>query len=302
MSQNYSNVAVETTLSVGINASTTTITVGATTGFPSPNFTLVIDQGTASEELVLVTAVGGTTLTVTRGYDGTTGTSHSTGATVRHAHSAKDFKDSRDHEAATAVHGATGAVVGTTNAQTLTNKTISLGSNTVSGTLAQLSTAVSDDDVVGLAAAQTLTNKTLTAPAMTAPTASGSLAGFGGAWTAYTPDLTNFTATVNRARYTQIGKTVKGQVSLALTGAASGELRVSLPVAAPSNTDDPVVGAVDGYDISTSTNGRTGTVKLGNSGASLVFYFGGTSYANASTPFTWASGDVLRFNFEYEAA
>ena len=48
--------------------------------------------------------------------------------------------------------------------ETLTNKTISLGSNTISSTLAQLNTAVSDADVVSLAGSETLTNKTLTAP------------------------------------------------------------------------------------------------------------------------------------------
>jgi len=46
-------------------------------------------------------------------------------------------------------------------AQTLTNKTIALGSNTISGTLAQFNTALTDDDFAALAAAQTLTNKSL---------------------------------------------------------------------------------------------------------------------------------------------
>jgi hypothetical protein len=55
------------------------------------------------------------------------------------------------------------------SAQTLTNKTISLGSNTVSMTLAQLNTAVSDADVVSLAGSETLTNKTLTSPTMSTP-------------------------------------------------------------------------------------------------------------------------------------
>ena len=48
--------------------------------------------------------------------------------------------------------------------ETLTNKTISLGSNTVSSTLAQLNTAISDADVASLAGSETLTNKTLTSP------------------------------------------------------------------------------------------------------------------------------------------
>jgi hypothetical protein len=53
--------------------------------------------------------------------------------------------------------------------ETLTNKTISLASNTVTSTLAQLNTAISDADVATLAGTETLTNKTLTSPTMTTP-------------------------------------------------------------------------------------------------------------------------------------
>jgi len=53
---------------------------------------------------------------------------------------------------------------------TLTNKSISLGSNTVTSTLAQLNTAVSDADVASLAGTETLTNKTLTSPVINTPT------------------------------------------------------------------------------------------------------------------------------------
>lgn len=47
--------------------------------------------------------------------------------------------------------------------QTLSNKTIALGSNTVSGTLAQFNTAVTDADLASLAGSETLTNKTINA-------------------------------------------------------------------------------------------------------------------------------------------
>ena len=53
--------------------------------------------------------------------------------------------------------------------ETLTNKTIALGSNTVSGTIAQFNTAVTDADLATLAGTETLTNKTLTSPTMTTP-------------------------------------------------------------------------------------------------------------------------------------
>jgi hypothetical protein len=57
-----------------------------------------------------------------------------------------------------------------TGTQTLTNKSISLGSNTVTSTLAQLNTAISDADVASLAGTETLTNKTLTTPTINGPT------------------------------------------------------------------------------------------------------------------------------------
>lgn len=55
-------------------------------------------------------------------------------------------------------------------AQTLTNKVIALGSNTVSGTLAEFNAAVTDANLASIAGAETLTNKTLTSPAITTPT------------------------------------------------------------------------------------------------------------------------------------
>ena len=60
---------------------------------------------------------------------------------------------------------------------TLTNKTIALGSNTVSGTTAQFNTALSDGSFTTLAGTETLTNKTLTNPTINAATFSGVLAG-----------------------------------------------------------------------------------------------------------------------------
>lgn len=51
-----------------------------------------------------------------------------------------------------------------TGSETLTNKTIALGSNTVSGTTAQFNTALSDGDFATLAGTEALTNKTLTTP------------------------------------------------------------------------------------------------------------------------------------------
>jgi hypothetical protein len=48
--------------------------------------------------------------------------------------------------------------------QTLTNKTVNLASNTVTGTTAEFNTALSDGSFATLAGSETLTNKTLTSP------------------------------------------------------------------------------------------------------------------------------------------
>ena len=52
----------------------------------------------------------------------------------------------------------------TSGTATLTNKTIALGSNTISGTTAQFNSALSDGSFATLAGSETLTNKTLTSP------------------------------------------------------------------------------------------------------------------------------------------
>ena len=59
-----------------------------------------------------------------------------------------------------------------TNSVTLTNKTLALGSNTISGTLAQFNTAVTDATLVSTTGTETLTNKSLTAPTLTGSSAS----------------------------------------------------------------------------------------------------------------------------------
>jgi hypothetical protein len=58
----------------------------------------------------------------------------------------------------------TDTLVGRATSDTLTNKSISLNTNTITGTLAEFNTAVSDADFASLAGTETLSNKTLTAP------------------------------------------------------------------------------------------------------------------------------------------
>ena len=60
--------------------------------------------------------------------------------------------------------------VSASSTNTFSNKSISLGSNTVTSTLAQLNTAVTDADLASLAGTETFTNKTLTSPVINTPT------------------------------------------------------------------------------------------------------------------------------------
>lgn len=110
----YSSTAVRTTLNSGINSSATSIAVASTSGFPaSVPFTLIIDQDLVTEEVVTCTAVSGTTLTVTRGVDGTSAVAHDAGATVNHGVSARDFDEPNAHIADTSnPHSVTAAQVG----------------------------------------------------------------------------------------------------------------------------------------------------------------------------------------------
>jgi hypothetical protein len=69
-----------------MSSSDTSFTLVSATGWPgSPgnNFFVVIDRGTSSEEKVLCSSNSGTTVTVSaRGQDGTSATTHNSGATV----------------------------------------------------------------------------------------------------------------------------------------------------------------------------------------------------------------------------
>ena len=63
-----------------------------------------------------------------------------------------------------------GTVLTETSADTLTNKSIDLATNTITGTTANFNTALSDDDFATIAGTETLTNKTLTSPVINTPT------------------------------------------------------------------------------------------------------------------------------------
>jgi hypothetical protein len=118
--RNYSSRSQQTTLSVGINSSATSITVGSASNLlggvtgaslsSTSTFTVVIDPDTALEEIVDITGVSGNVLTIVRGVETNpaTGQAHGAGAVIRHMAIGRDYRDSNTHiEGTLAGHAAT---------------------------------------------------------------------------------------------------------------------------------------------------------------------------------------------------
>jgi len=88
----YKGAAAQTTITGSLASGATSITIAATTGWPTTAavpFYVVISPGTAQEEKCTAT-ISGSTLTLTRAQDDTTAQTHSSGATIYPVFSADD--------------------------------------------------------------------------------------------------------------------------------------------------------------------------------------------------------------------
>jgi hypothetical protein len=148
---------------------------------------------------------------------------------------------------------ATDTLVGKATTDTLTNKSISLTTNTVTGTKAEFNSAMSDADFATIAGTETLTNKTLTSPTVSGLTLSDSSIVIEGA----TADgfETTLTVTDPTANRTITFPDSSGTVALA------GDVAASLG----SYIESADIGAIDGVA------GLDGSKNLLVPGTKIVF-------------------------------
>lgn len=146
--RHYANAAPQLSLATAMTASSSQVVVATDfTGWPAAPFYASLDLGTASAEIVLVTSVSGPVATLDpagRGCDGTTAVSHAAGATFDFTVIAKDLDEANAHSSSSAgVHGVTGNIVGDTDTQVLSGKT--LASPTLTGTTVLGATTLNGD-------------------------------------------------------------------------------------------------------------------------------------------------------------
>lgn len=137
--RDHAGGAAATTLVSSVTAGDTSLSIVNASGWPTGvvgPFFIVVDAGTSNEEKILCSSRSATVLTVAgsgRGVDSTAARTHASGASVYPCWTATEADELNAHANATAaVHGAAGTVVGTTDTQVLTNKTINGSSNTLS--------------------------------------------------------------------------------------------------------------------------------------------------------------------------
>jgi len=177
-----------------------------------------------------------------------------------------------------------------TDVQSLTNKTVNLSANTITGTTTQFNTALSDDNFVTETAAQTILNKTLTTPnistilntgTLTLPTSTDTLVG-----RATTDTLTNKSISGSTNTITNIGNSSITNSNVKFADDTSTVSTVDL---------GSVLTVLGGEAIDTTISGSTITIAAedATSANKGVATFNTASFTVTSGDVTIKSGGVL---------
>ena len=281
----YAGGAPATTLSTGINNSTTAIPLTSGTGYPtgaSYPFVICIDRGLSTEEKVLCDSRSGNNVTANasgRGYDGTAAATHATGATVEHVVDALTLTD---------LSGlAYGAV-----ANTLVDAKGDLIVASAADTPARLAVGTDYGFLQALAAA---TNGVQ----------------WGSAYTAYTPSWTTVGAGADptigngtiAGRYLRVGKMCHFQATITFgstTTVGSGDYSIGMPF----TTSASATTVLHGYAFDTSAVARVSlySVAVAANAATVPLRVATDTAVTNAAPYTWATGDEIHLSGLIEVA
>lgn len=154
-----------------------------------------------------------------------------------------------------------------------------------------------------------MAQKTFTEEVLTASDVNTYLAGEGGAWTSWTPAVTQtgaVTVTNTRSRYARYGRTIHFSADVSVTGAGTGAstITVSLPVTAAATN---AVTGITGLLVDSSSSdvfpfiadpSSTTAIQLKSTSSSS----GSGRLGSAVFTAGLASGDSIRYSGTYEAA
>lgn len=309
MSWHYSNTSVETSVTLFLSSVDNHVTVSSSSGFPvSFPYSLTVDYGQSTREVVSVNSAVGNVLAIDRAQDGTSASDHSVGAVVVHTVVARDLSEPQTHIAASVgVHGLGGgaALVGTTTTQTLTGKAIDGTTNTI--------TNVAGSNVIGNIDAQQLVGDLeVDSAIVTGRTTTGTLTVNGvditGAWTAYTPALSSSSGSPTVGNGTLVGqykklgtKTVDVRAILtrgSTTSFGTGFIAISLP-AGMTALDLGHAGGARLGDV--SANSFSGSCIISDDSTKIV-PLSASGVITSTVPFTWATGDIVVVQMRVELA
>lgn len=271
-----------TTLASSVSNVDTTMQLSSVTGLNTGGGVLIIDEATASEERVYYESIAGNIITIAtsgRGLYGTSAVAHASGVTVTDV-----LVDAHVNNMRTEFligHNDDGTHKDNSDTQTLTNKTLTAPKLNENVALTSTATELNN-----------LHNKTLNFDA----------------WTAFNITLNNLTLGngSRSAAYNTIGKThkIRFTITLGSTSVVAGALSLNFPVAISSgyNALAPIGngGVYDAsgtivYPLTIRADGTIGALPTGGTYETIVD-------TSATVPITFATGDILMFNFSVEIA